>query len=185
MPIISIYGKARSGKSTASSYLVMKYGLKRLSFGSRLKKYYHEIFGVTGEGKDREGYQWFGQLMRSRDPDVWVKQVDASLSSYLQNEYSVVFDDMRQPNEYKYLKQLGAIMIRIDSPLDIRLERMVHAGDIISDTRVLNHETESYLDDFEPDYVITNSGDPNSLYYQLGKIIREMEMKDQSISWNE
>ena len=73
-PNIALTGKFRSGKDEVARYLCDKYGYKRFAFGDALKRHYHELFGPT-TGKDGEGYQWFGQTMRERDPNIWVRKV--------------------------------------------------------------------------------------------------------------
>lgn len=176
---LSIFAKARAGKSSAAKYLAQHHRFNVLSFGAKVKQYYHEIFGET-IGKDRSGYQWFGQMMRRRDPDVWIKQVHPLVLRSIEKGWNIVFDDMRQPNEYQFLKSLGFVMVRIDCPDEIRLERMREAGDILPDDpaeldRVLNHETERYIDLFEPDVVINNTGTPSQLYDALENIISQIK----------
>lgn len=175
---LSIFAKARAGKSTAAIYLNRHHNFTVLSFGNKVKHYYHEIFGRT-EGKDRTGYQWFGQAMRQRDPDVWIKQVDPIITRGIERNWNIAIDDMRQPNEYEYLKARGFVMVRIDCPEEIRLKRMQEAGDILpSDPeeldKALNHETERHIDEFEADFVIDNSGTPTQLYDQLEQIISQI-----------
>lgn len=172
---LSIYAKARAGKSTAARYLVKNHRFVSVSFGKKVKQYYHKIFGKPN-GKDREGYQWFGQTMRQRDPLVWIRQVDPLIRRGIEKEWNIVVDDMRQPNEYEYLKSLGFVMVRVDCPDEIRLERMRKAGDILPDDpdelkAVLDHETERYVDQFEPDFVIDGSGTIAEMCKQIDKVI--------------
>lgn len=72
-PNIALTGKFRSGKDEVAKYLCARYGYTQFAFGDELKRYYHELFGHT-DAKPREGYQWFGQTMRARDPDIWVRK---------------------------------------------------------------------------------------------------------------
>lgn len=168
---LSVFGKMRSGKDTVALYLKAMGNYKRFAFGDALKEHYHALFGFNGKGKDRKGYQTFGQMMRQIDPEVWIKKLDRNMRPEL-GRSRVVITDMRQPNEYKYLKSLGFVMVKVECPDEIRLERMRAAGDNFDESD-LNHETEQYIDGFEYDIVIDNSGDMIDLYLNLAKAFTE------------
>lgn len=173
---IALTGKMRSGKTSVAEHLTACYGFKQFAFGDVLKRFAHEIFGYGGP-KDRELYQWFGQTMRERDPDVWIKHLDRDLEEYIEDMRGgigvrVVITDLRQPNEYDYCRREGYTIIRVNCPEEIRIERMIAAGDRFDQT-MLDHETERYVDKFDVDYEIDNS---NGWYLTARQI--ESIMKD-------
>lgn len=182
--------------------------IHKVAFGDALKKYAHMVFSDnTSDRKDRKLYQDFGQKMREIDPDVWVKAVNREVEmrrrfglriSYhssvaygktpeelekLPNEgmYAPIITDLRQPNEYKYCKENGFYVIRVNASEDIRKHRMKQAGDKVSSVD-LNHETESHIDTFEADYEILNdSNTPISrctLELQVEEIIMDILKKE-------
>jgi hypothetical protein len=66
-------------------------------------------------------------------------------------------DDVRYPNEWWMAKAEGAVMIRIEAPLSVRLGRLKSAGKLQA-IEQLDHESETAVDDLKPDYTITNDG---------------------------
>lgn len=152
---VSIFGKMRSGKDTIGRQLVESNHFLQFAYGDELKRAYHDLFGY-GNGKDREGYQWFGQTMRGRYPDVWVDILEKKMRPHLEHR-NIVITDMRQPNEYEQLRELGFLMVKVHTPDEIRLERMRAKGDNFTEAD-LTHETESYIDSFDYDVLIENTG---------------------------
>lgn len=163
---IALTGKFRSGKDTVAEYLVEQYGFTKYAFGDELKFYAHELFGEL-TGKQRELYQWFGQTMRQRDPDIWVRKCFEAIGS---NPWKVVISDLRQPNEYKRCRKEGFVIIRVNAPEWLRVERAEAAGDEF-DESTLHHETERYVDTFPVDYDVYNTGTFEELYRQIDRIM--------------
>lgn len=173
-PNIALTGKFRSGKDEVARYLCDKYGYKRFAFGDALKRHYHELFGPT-TGKDREGYQWFGQTMRERDPNIWVRKCFAAIDE-MRSEWfrtRAVITDLRQPNEYDRCRSEGFVIVRINCPDEIRIGRARAAGDDFT-TEDLHHETEQYVDTFGVDFEIDNSGTLDELYAQVDEIMAKL-----------
>ncbi len=121
-PKIALCGKMRSGKDTVAKYLSTRYEYERFAFGDELKWYYHELFGFEGT-KDREGYQWFGQTMRERDEDIWIRKCFGKISEVEYARETVndeageevftplkpVITDVRQPNELAHCRSGRAV----------------------------------------------------------------------------
>ncbi|SDW23218.1 hypothetical protein [Paenibacillus sp. PDC88] len=187
LPNIGLIGKLRSGKSAAGDYLASKYGYTQFAFGDELKRYYHELFGET-DAKPREGYQWFGQTMRERDPDIWLRKcltnVDwyamdrAAYNAYLRVHaphfpvipFRAVISDVRQLNEAWRLQSEGYVLIRVEAPDAIRIDRAVKSGDRF-DYADLMHGTETELDDWPADYTIANDCSLDELYAKVDAVV--------------
>jgi len=170
MSRIALTGLARSGKDSVANILTRPaFGsYHKAAFGDELKRHYHELFGYKKE-KDREGYQWFGQVMRQRDEDIWVKKLDHSIEYFYETNKNLIITDLRQPNEYEYCRQKGYTIVKVECPIELRIERMRKAGDDF-DEKDLYHETESYIDQFDTDFVIHNDGSRQKLFYQTFKL---------------
>lgn len=179
-PHIALTGKFRSGKDTVADYLIEKYGYAKFAFGDELKRYVHELFDVNPSTKPRELYQWFGQTMRKHDPDIWVRKCFEKIDKKKKTanvSVRVVISDLRQPNEYERCRAEGYVIIRVNCPEDIRIERARAAGDDFTEDD-LNHETEQYVDLYAVDYDIYNVGDLTELYSQIDAIMLDLAKKN-------
>lgn len=168
---IAIIGKAGSGKDTVSSIL-SEYipNLTQLAFAEPLKRYYHKIFPhVPTEPKPRQEYQWFGQVMRQRDPYVWVRLLENKYREIKKRGQTVVITDVRQTNEYDFCWRYGFFVIKVVASDETRIERMKERGDSF-DLPDLNHETERYIDYFPYNFIIHNDGSVEELRYQIKRL---------------
>lgn len=179
LPNIGLIGKMRSGKDTVAAYLAEKYGYTRFAFGDELKRYAHELFGEPAPGtKPRELYQWFGQTMRERDPDVWVRKCLDYIAAFKRDIDSgahtlcpnVVITDVRQPNEYHALISAGYMLIRVEAPESLRIHRAIESGDTFN-LRDLTHDTETALDGYAADFTVQNDAGLPELYAQIDAIM--------------
>ena len=159
---VALIGKMRSGKSTIADLLVENLDYTKLSFGTRLKQFAHEVFDVEEGVKPRKLYQDFGQYCRKIDNDVWVKWVERDMG----DKQNVVIDDLRQPNEYEWAKKNGFILFKVDCSDEVRLIRMKDKGEDVS-SELLNHETERYIDGYTYDYVLNGEISPLESYQAI------------------
>ncbi|WP_246029164.1 adenylate kinase [Paenibacillus humicus] len=186
LPNIGICGHLRSGKDLAGAYLAERYGYTRFAFGDEMKRLAHEIFDDTpAYPKPRELYQWFGETMRQRDPDVWVRKCLEEIRAYTEafglgafipgSAPPAVITDLRLPTEFSTLRSAGYVIIRIAAPEALRIQRAITASDTFN-LRDLTHQTESHIDSFAVDYEIENSATPADLYAQIDAIIGELKL---------
>lgn len=159
---VALIGKMRSGKSTIADLLVENLDYTKLSFGTRLKQFAHEVFDVEEGVKPRKLYQDFGQYCRKIDNDVWVKWVERDMG----DKQNVVIDDLRQPNEYEWAKKNGFILFHVRCSDGVRLMRMKDKGEDVS-PGLLNHETERYIDGYTYDYVLNGEVSPLESYQAI------------------
>ena len=162
MNIIGISGKKGSGKDTFAKLLQKQLELatcktvKIDSFADNLKYCCALISGQPNyvlhnqNMKDnkagflnltnRELMQKFGDLTRSLDKDIWIKSL---FSKYIDNppEYLII-SDVRFKNEADHIKDIGGILIRIESDR------------VISDYHISEIELDDY---FKFDLKITNN----------------------------
>jgi hypothetical protein len=153
--------QSRVGKSTATSFLISKYGGVEKSFASSLYElmYYTQQKCGFEQKKDREFLQMIGTWARDKDPDTWVNIIDIE-----NKEENIFVSDVRFNNEFDFLKKNEFIMIRIIGSLNMET---FGTGDI-------NHLSEKELI-YKPleewDYVIKNNKSLDIFYQELDKII--------------
>lgn len=164
---IALTGKMRSGKdSLAFSILqnLIKVGFypSTFTFGEGLKYYSKQLFPeeFKEESKPRELFQWFGQTMRQRNENIWInhtaKRINKNneISELAGNKYTLnIITDLRQENEYKWCKENGFAIIKVECDDRIRIERMHGLKDDFAPTD-LAHETETFIDSIEADYTV-------------------------------
>ncbi|NMF00021.1 hypothetical protein [Aneurinibacillus aneurinilyticus] len=183
---LALTGKARSGKDAIAEYLVANYGFKRFAFGDGIREVCRQLYPEQFEGgaKPRALLQGVGQSLRAFDEDVWVKRTIYDINTEIFSNATVMGDrvlssarivvsDLRQPNEEKTLRSEGFVIIRVTAPEDLRIQRMITAGDAFNPDD-LTHDTESYVDSFEVDYEITNDGTLDKLHAQVDEFMAEL-----------
>ncbi|WP_348623030.1 adenylate kinase [Paenibacillus peoriae] len=184
LPNIGLLGRLRSGKDEVARYLADNYGYTQFAFGDELKRYAHELFGEPApDEKPRELYQWFGQTMRERDPDIWVRKCFEAIERYAAEKRSLaryfreaprpfrtVISDVRQPNEYTALTSAGYVLIRVEAPDAVRIDRAIKSGDVFNYADLV-HDTETALDGYAADFTVDNSGSLDKLHAQIDEIV--------------
>lgn len=165
--VIGIYGKARSGKTTARKYLENKYHVTPMSFATDLKEAVHNLFGVpiqelySDSKSDRTRWilQFFGtECCRTIDPDIWVNKLNEQILM-LNNDVDniIVIDDVRFINEAGILK----------NKWDATLVKLVGPEDLVTNDEHKSHISETQMDsvmDSEYDAVYLNTGTLEDLY---------------------
>lgn len=177
--LIGFIGKMGSGKTTAADFLVDNYKFTKHNFkdglDDELVELYPTVIGLlTGMQPEagikekptsiaiRELKQKHGtDVRRAQDTDYWVKKwIDKYQHMFSDN---VCVDDVRFFNEVEAVKRLGGIIVRIQ-----RTD--------VTDTG--EHESETQLDNYEADFVITaEPGDVTMVFMSLEEII-ENDIRD-------
>ncbi|HEF5065783.1 hypothetical protein [Bacillus paramobilis] len=175
---IAIVGELRSGKDTFANYYIER-GFKKFAFGDSIKEVINMYFPhLWAEGKPRKAMQIIGQAFRAIDPMYWINKLDKKVYWYERifgnkQEVDVIVTDLRQPNEYDYLKSKGYTVIKVYADLETRIRRAEEAGDKF-DMESLNHETEIFIRDIPCDYLVTNNGTLEELLQQAKVIYTEL-----------
>ena len=169
-----ISGKAQHGKDTAASILreIFEENGKSVlitHYGDLVKYICKTFFGWDGK-KDEYGrnlLQYVGtDVIRSKDPDYWVKFVNGIISFFSSEWDLVIIPDTRFPNEIEFLKSSGLNVIHI----------RVTRSDFISPLteKQKNHPSETALDHYEADYYINNDGTITDLKQKLFEWVYEV-----------
>lgn len=175
---IAICGKLRSGKDVLANELIENYGFKGFKFSSGITNIINDYFteeAIKGR-KMREHYQRIGQTLRGLDQNVWVNYTKSQIENYLEQNGSrsdILVSDLRQKNEYKFLKENGFIVIKVESDEDIRIGRAMAVRDTFHNG-ALRHETELSVDLIPEDYLITNNGTLEEFKYAIEEVMIEI-----------
>lgn len=169
---IAILGKGGSGKDTVANILREK-GFKCVAFSDGLYEICRNFYGMTV--KDRALLQDVGTAMRSVDEDVFVKR---ALSS-LKNEEKQCVTDVRAVNEYMTLKSNGFVTVRVLCPLNERIKRIERRDGIVCDDKYIdrleNAPIENYLNNYDTDFSIDNSGSAEDTVRQVEEILESIQ----------
>lgn len=173
MKIILVSGKAQHGKDTVASILrdeLRNQNNKVLvtHYADLLKYICTNYFDWDGkkDEKGRQMLQYVGtDVIRKKNPTLWVDFVAMILSYFNDNWDYVIIPDCRFPNEISTLVNKGfdTIHLRVTRP------------DFISSLtdEQLKHPSETALDDVKPDYFIENAGNINDLKTTISQWIKE------------
>lgn len=179
MSLIGITGKIGSGKSTAASYLVKKYGMEEYAMAKPLKEI-GKVFGFTDrqlygtQEQKLEIHPYWGISAREflqkvgtelfRDqlpvilPEMNIKRTiwcDIFRLKYLEHPVNTVVSDVRFLDEEETIHELGGTVIRIVRP------------SLISSSE---HRSELEIDEIHAEHVIVNDGTLEDLYSKLDAI---------------
>lgn len=173
---IAIAGKMRSGKDTLAKHFIDDLNFKKLAFGEGIEKVGHDFFpNIMAKGKNRKFYQHVGQSFREIDPRVWINYLDKRLQDlHSKGIENFIVTDVRQVNEYHYLKEQGFVMLKVEAEEEVRRERIEKAGDIFSPEQFY-HETEKQVDSIPADYILTNNTTLQDFVDQINYVYREIK----------
>ncbi len=147
MKILTISGKAESGKDLSASILkdLLEQNNKKvliLHYSDYLKFICKEYFNWSGK-KDVAGrgiLQYVGtEIVRTKNPDFWVEIIINFIDMFQENFDYFIIPDTRFPNEVNNLIEHGFNVITI------HLNRINHENSLTVEQR--NHLSETALDD--------------------------------------
>ena len=169
--IIAFVGNQTAGKTTAAKILEAEHGYARTRFAGSIRNMLRALglgdYELEGEGKNKpcallngktpvHAMQTLGDWGRDQiHPDFWVGHWERDVVDVLDEGGKVAVDDLRFPNEYARLKELGAVVVRVERP---------GVG------RQSDHNSESYTAGLAVDATLANDGSVEHLGDLLGDI---------------
>jgi len=163
---IAFVGRAGSGKTTLTDYLVRKHGFAKLSFATKIKEFASQILQEPIDKFNpahRRFLQELGLLAREVDSEVWIKWAKQKIDLLEKEEKSIAIDDCRYPNEGVFLKQKGFILIRL----------VGRAYDM--EATLKKHKSETEMDKIQCDFELDASKLLEKETADLEKIITSMQ----------
>lgn len=143
--ILGLHGNTDSGKDTFADFLVERHGFKKIGLGDKIKEIAYDLDvsvsytdddGKTRVGSvrklvDRYGFEdlkdrsmefnqflvSIGQGLRKHlGDDVWIRAIETEVWSAKNQNHNIVIKDVRQINEFDFIRKLGGRVIRIIRP---------------------------------------------------------------------
>lgn len=170
--LIGITGKARSGKDTLAEYMKNLLPAVSVPFAFKLKQIHKEIYGESTK-KDRHGLIGIGQKLREFDPDIWIIAWLKEVTKRVEEGQFVIAQDVRQYNEYSFLKSMGAIIIKLTADEDKRIQKIKEL-DGEESLKYLKDKTETELESFDYDFEIHNPYNEIQFSSEINKLVGEI-----------
>ena len=147
---VLIVGAAGAGKDTLASWIQEDFGARPIGFADPLRLFLRVLLGL---GKHREAAQTIGDVIRSVDPDAFVRL--ARHRAARARRY--VITDARLPRELAAFPD--ALTIGLAASPAVRAARLAQRDG--SRYQPLHHVTETWVDTLltQCDVVLTNDGD--------------------------
>lgn len=193
MKNIAIVGKMHAGKTTLANELVRSHGYNRVSMAGPLKalaqfaygeivekdKEYETIDRETGDAVFKSGrviYQQIGQSLKYVDRDIWLKMFINDTKDMFDKgtAYAFVVDDVRFVFEAERLRADGWVIVKVNTPEDVRIDRAIRLMGRAPTLEELNHESEAEVDDIAPDIVMGGTVSLDRIPEQINYLIEEI-----------
>jgi cytidylate kinase len=153
---IAISGKSGSGKTALSNHLVQKLGGVRASTGDIYRDVSRLLYGEA----TKDLMNLLTQTLRRMDTNCVLR---AALRT-ADNGFGIVCDSMRFNEDYSFLRTHGFLLVRLQSAVEVRHERLRQRGEIFSPHDLENDPTETALDDATFDCFLLNDGTDLSVF---------------------
>lgn len=173
---ICISGKAQHGKDTSAQmfydqFVALNKKVLTVHYADLLKFICKSYFGWDGK-KDEAGrtlLQRVGtDVVRKQEPDYWVNFVVSIVQLFPDEWEYIIIPDCRFPNEIETLKMAGFDVAHV------RVVRPDFDNGLTKEQQ--SHISETALDEYKADYVLTNKG-LHDLYQSVQATIQIMNGK--------
>lgn len=150
---VAITGAMGSGKTSIAAVLVNA-GYTKTSFAEPIRNVAALAYGTIDKGKDyeiedAEGHvstvsgravlQRVGQFIKHHDNLFWTRAFTRNADNI---NSPLITDDMRFLHEYKALSQRGWIIVGLQCPVEVRIERLTAINGRPPTQEELHHESE-------------------------------------------
>ena len=166
MKIIGISGKMGSGKSTLAKHIMDKYEdvvVEKVAGDLyAIQDYIYNRLGLKMKGeKDRDLLIAIGEWGRNVSPSIWTDACFNRVSKLKNN--IVMIDDIRFPEEANAVLKLGGLLVRLEG---------TQRGPNV-DPKSASRSSETALDDYPFEHVISNLGTQEETIEQLEALLKQ------------
>lgn len=178
---VALFGQMASGKSAIAQALVDN-GYTKVAFAEPLKAISELAYGPIDKGTTysvnldgyvrnvtgREILQRVGQSIKDHDRDFWLKCFLNTTNRLGSGPF--VVDDGRFVFERDSLSKRGWLIVGVDTPVDVRMDRYQRAYGVLPSPTELDHPSETELPGIitNADLLVNGTDDPAS---SAGKIL--------------
>lgn len=171
--IIVFSGSIGAGKTTASKYIIEKYGCAHLSYVDLIWK---PILKERNISVTRESLQDLGDELREK---YGIRELAKKIIPFIPENASVVIDDVRHPDAYSALKESlekQIFLVYIKSDANVRVPRLKIRDNLHSYEELIQIEqrkTEITISELEhlADFIIVNEGELSTFYKRIDECI--------------
>lgn len=174
--VIVFSGRIGAGKTTASRYLIEKYGYVHLSYVDLIWK---PILAERNISVTRESLQDLGDELREK---YGIRNLAKKIFPFIPEDAPVVIDDVRHPDAYGALKECleqQVFLIYIKSDAEARVPRLKIRDNLQSYeelAQIEQRKTETTINELEhlADFVIVNENELGAFYKKIDECIIDM-----------
>lgn len=156
---MALVGISGSGKSTVSEYVSQKYGAKVCSTGGVCRAISNILFGT----EERKYLNLLTDKLKSIDENILM---EAALKK---DDMVCVFDSIRYESDYRYLKNKGFSIVKIECSEQLAMKRLKERGQLYKEED-LEHGSECGINLIPYDYSIDNNNSLKELYSQVDRL---------------
>lgn len=169
---VALVGRFAAGKTTAAMALCDEYGYSRVSMAANMKYIVAEAYGTIDKAElvpvmhrdgtpyelsVREVLQKLGESVKDFDRDLWLRWLLRDIEVM---PGPLVMDDTRLPFEVDALRERGWLIVKIEVPEIIRMERYRALHGRLPTEAEMAHISEMSIDTILPDMYVNGELPP-------------------------
>lgn len=163
---IALLGKSGTGKSEVANLWHDATAAEIIQTGAICRQISHILFG----NEDKSSTHLIDDRLREIDSSIFLK---AAMRNFDTNN-AFIIDSLRFRSDYEIATRLACTTVRVESELDIRMQRLEERGQVFVSGRDDAHISEIDLDNVSVDYIIHNNSTRDSLKSDVLRIIRSL-----------
>src|SRR6185295_19256919 len=175
---LAFVGKPNSGQTSCAVYLKRSHGFKRIRLMqgvARIAKvlYFHKNYERIPWAKKRAIYDALYKV----DKNIWIGYVENRLSNTTE---PIVIDDAKFLNEVMKLKELGFIIIRVNTSMKNRAKavgRFLGPDIIPGSVAMIEYFNKDPTEALQVDYSIYHDGTLKNLYKTLDELLTKFDIR--------
>lgn len=180
---LAFVGKPNSGQTSAAVYLKKRYYFKRVMMMQGVTRLSKMLYGLRKyERLTWEKKRAIYDALYKVDPDIWINYTARRLETTTE---PVVIDDAKFLNEVIKLKELGFIIIRINTSLKHRTKsigRFLGKDIIPGSVTMIEYFNKDATEILRVDYSIYHDGNLENLRRSIDELLTKFEVVNDPLS---